>query len=72
MKVYCEQILAKLEILQSRDNTMADLLVKRETDLDRRSGLAKRTITNMQTVIPYDPSLRIMRVFRLIMNGFSL
>ena len=72
MKVYCEQILAKLEILQSRDNTMADLLVKRETDLDRRSGLAKRTITNMQTVIPYDPSLRIMRVFRLIMNGFAL
>jgi len=50
---------------------MADLLANRVTDLDRRSGLAKGNTTNMQTVIPYDPGLRIMRITRLIMNGFA-
>ena len=40
-KVNCEQILAKLDILQSRINETADLLAKRETDLNGKAGLSE-------------------------------
>ena len=40
-KVNCEQILAKLESLQSRINETADLLAKRETDLNGKAGLSE-------------------------------
>ena len=40
-KANCEQILAKLDILQSRINETADLLSKRETDLNGKAGLSE-------------------------------
>jgi hypothetical protein len=40
-KANCEQILSKLEGLQSRLNSTADLLAKRETDLNGKAGLSE-------------------------------
>lgn len=40
-KVNCEQILAKLDTLQSRINEAADLLSKREADLSVKAGLSE-------------------------------
>jgi hypothetical protein len=40
-KVNCEQILAKLESLQSRINETADLLAKREADVAAKTGLSE-------------------------------
>ena len=40
-KVNCEQILAKLESLQSRINSTVDLLAKREADLNGKAGLSE-------------------------------
>jgi len=40
-KSICEQILAKLDSLQSRINETADLLAKRESDLAGKSGLGE-------------------------------
>ena len=40
-KANCEQIISKLESLQSRLNSTADLLAKRETDLNGKAGLSE-------------------------------
>jgi hypothetical protein len=40
-KANCEQILSKLESLQSRLNSTTDMLAKRETDLNGKAGLSE-------------------------------